>query len=65
MSADLLVTACHHPAFLGRIFNLDKAPPVKHRAPCPVLIYHEKISVGASIHRNFEIVRGCEAAEMV
>jgi hypothetical protein len=41
MGADLLITASHHPAFLGRIFNLDKAP-VKHWAPRPVLIYHEK-----------------------
>jgi nucleotide-binding universal stress UspA family protein len=65
MGADLLVTACHRPAFLERIFNLDKAPPLGHRAPCPVLIYHEKISVGVSIHRNFGIVRGEKQPEMV
>jgi nucleotide-binding universal stress UspA family protein len=64
MGADLLVTACHRPAFLGRIFNLDKAAPLGHRAPCPVLIYHEKTSVGASIHRNFGIVRGEKHGEM-
>jgi universal stress protein A len=66
MGADLLVTASHHPAFLGRIFNLDKAAlPVGHWAPCPVLIYHEKTSSGASIHRNFGIVRGARQPEMV
>jgi nucleotide-binding universal stress UspA family protein len=63
MGADLLVTACHHPAFLGRIFNLDKATPVKNRDPCPVLIYHEKTPMGASIHRNFGTVRGAKQPE--
>jgi nucleotide-binding universal stress UspA family protein len=61
--ADLLVTACHHPAFLRRIFNLDKAPPLGHRASCPVLIHHDKTSVGPSIHRNFGIVRGKKQPE--
>ncbi len=42
IDADLIVTASHHPTFLGRLFNLDKAPQIMHRAPCPVLIYHEK-----------------------
>jgi nucleotide-binding universal stress UspA family protein len=65
MGADLLVIACHRPAFLRRIFDLDKAPSRRHRAPCPVLIYHEKTSVGASIHRNFGIVRGEKQPEMV
>jgi nucleotide-binding universal stress UspA family protein len=65
MGADLLITASHHPAFLGRIFNLDKAPPVKHWAPRPVLIYHEKTSVGVSIHRSFGILKGAKKAEMV
>jgi nucleotide-binding universal stress UspA family protein len=40
--ADLIITASHHPKFLGRLFNLDKAPQIMHRAPCPVLIYQEK-----------------------
>jgi nucleotide-binding universal stress UspA family protein len=65
IGADLLVTACHHPAFLRRIFNLDKALPVKHRAPCPVLVYHEKTSVEANLHRNFGMVRGAKRPEMV
>jgi nucleotide-binding universal stress UspA family protein len=42
VDADLIVTASHHPTFLGRLFNLDKAPQIMHRAPCPVLVYHEK-----------------------
>jgi nucleotide-binding universal stress UspA family protein len=42
LDADLIVTASHHPKFLGRLFNLDQAPKIMHRAPCPVLVYHEK-----------------------
>jgi universal stress protein F len=42
MDADLIVTASHHPTFLARLFNFDKAPQILHRAPCPVLIFHEK-----------------------
>jgi nucleotide-binding universal stress UspA family protein len=42
VDADLIVTASHHPTFLGRLFNLDKAPKIMHQAPCPVLVYHEK-----------------------
>jgi universal stress protein A len=41
IEADLIVTASH-PSLLGRLFNLHKAPKIMHRAPCPVLIYHEK-----------------------
>jgi nucleotide-binding universal stress UspA family protein len=64
MGADLLVTACHQPAFLGRIFNLDKGSPVKHRIPCPVLIYHEKPPLRASLHRSFGIVRGAKQPDL-
>jgi nucleotide-binding universal stress UspA family protein len=42
VDADLIVTASHHPTFLRRLFNLDKAPRIMHRAPCPVLVYFEK-----------------------
>ena len=42
MDADLIVTASHHPTLLARLFNLDKAPRILHRAPCPVLVYHDK-----------------------
>ena len=42
LGADLIVTASHHPSFLGRPFGLDQAPKVLHRASCPVLVYHEK-----------------------
>jgi nucleotide-binding universal stress UspA family protein len=39
--ADLVITAAHHPGFLGRFFNMDQAPRILHRASCPVLVYHE------------------------
>ena len=39
---DLIVTASHHPTFVGRLFHLDKATLILHRAPCPVLIYHNE-----------------------
>jgi nucleotide-binding universal stress UspA family protein len=38
MDADLIVTTIHHSTILGRLFNLDKATLILHRAPCPVLI---------------------------
>jgi universal stress protein A len=41
IDADLIVTASHHPTFLGRLFHLDKATLILHRAPCPVLICHD------------------------
>ena len=42
LGVDLIITASHHPKFLTRLFNLDKAPQIMHRAPCPVLVYHER-----------------------
>jgi nucleotide-binding universal stress UspA family protein len=42
IDADLIVTACHHPTFVGGLFNLEQAPQIIHRAPCPVLVYHHK-----------------------
>ena len=42
LDADLIITACHHPSLLGELFGLDQAPKILHRAPCPVLIYHDK-----------------------
>lgn len=41
LNADLIITACHHPGFLGRLFGLDQAPRILHRSSCPVLVYHE------------------------
>ena len=41
LHADLIITGAHHPGFLGRLFGLDQAPRVMHRAGCPVLVYHE------------------------
>lgn len=42
VGADLIITASHHPGYLARLFNLDKAPNIMHHAPCPVLVYHEQ-----------------------
>jgi len=42
VGADLIIAASHHPGFLARLFNLDKAPNIMHHAPCPVLVYHEQ-----------------------
>jgi nucleotide-binding universal stress UspA family protein len=39
MKADLIVVASLHPTLLGRLFNLNKAPRLMRRAPCPVLVY--------------------------
>jgi nucleotide-binding universal stress UspA family protein len=41
IEADLIITASHHPGFLGRLFGVDQAPRILHRANCPVLVYHE------------------------
>lgn len=41
LHADLIITGAHHPGFLGRLFGLDQAPRILHRASCPVLVYHE------------------------
>ena len=46
LNADLIITASHHPSFLGRLFGLDQAPKILHRAPCPVLVYHDKKEIG-------------------
>jgi nucleotide-binding universal stress UspA family protein len=41
LDADLIITASHHPGFLGRLFGIDQAPRILHRTQCPVLVYHE------------------------
>ena len=41
IDADLIIAASHHPSFLGRLFNLEKAPRIMRQAPCPVMIYRE------------------------
>jgi type I site-specific restriction-modification system R (restriction) subunit len=41
-AADLIITASHRPSLLARLLNLDQAPKIMHRAPCPVLVYHEE-----------------------
>ena len=42
LDADLIITASHHRSFLVRLFNLDQAPKIMHRAPCSVLVYHDQ-----------------------
>jgi nucleotide-binding universal stress UspA family protein len=42
IDADLIITGSNEPTFLGRLFNLAKAPRIMHRAPCPVLIYSQR-----------------------
>ena len=39
VDADLIITGSNESTFLGRLFNLAKAPRIMHRAPCPVLVY--------------------------
>jgi nucleotide-binding universal stress UspA family protein len=59
IDADLIVTASHHPTFLGRLFHLDKATLILHRAPCPVLICPDESALNEHPrHRNFGFVRG-------
>ncbi len=41
LRADLILTGSHHPGFLGRLLGLDQPARIAHRAPCPVLVYHE------------------------
>jgi universal stress protein A len=42
INADLIVMGSHRPGLLVRLFNLDQAPHILHRAPCPVLVYQPK-----------------------
>jgi nucleotide-binding universal stress UspA family protein len=46
IGADLIVTASHHPSFLGRLFHWDKATLILHRSPCPVLICPDETPLG-------------------
>jgi nucleotide-binding universal stress UspA family protein len=41
LDADLIITASHHTSFLGRLFDLEQAPKITHRAPCSVLVYQD------------------------
>jgi nucleotide-binding universal stress UspA family protein len=41
LHADLIISATHHPGWLGRFFGLDQAPRILHRAGCPILVYHD------------------------
>ena len=42
LQADLIITASHHPGFLSRLFGIDQAPRILHRAHCPVLVFNEE-----------------------
>jgi nucleotide-binding universal stress UspA family protein len=42
IDADLIVTGSRPSTFLGSLFSQHKAPQIMHRAPCPVLIYHQR-----------------------
>jgi len=62
IDADLIVTASHHPTFLGRVFKLDKATLILHQAPCPVLICHDVSRPGeCRKDRSLGSIRGIPA----
>ena len=42
IDADLIVTGSRPSTFLGSLFSQHKATQIMHRAPCPVLVYHQK-----------------------
>ena len=44
IDADLIVTGSRPSTFLECLFTQHKPPQIMHRAPCPVLIYHQKNS---------------------
>jgi nucleotide-binding universal stress UspA family protein len=44
VDADLIVTGSRPSTSLGSLLIQHKAPQIMHRAPCPVLIYHQKQS---------------------
>jgi nucleotide-binding universal stress UspA family protein len=44
IDADLIVTGSRPSTFLGSLLSQHKAPQIMHRAPCPVLIYHQNKS---------------------
>lgn len=37
--ADLIIAASHRPGLFRRLFGMDQAPRILHRASCPVLVY--------------------------
>jgi universal stress protein A len=42
LDADLIIMGGHRPGLLMRLFDLEQAPHIVHRAPCPVLVYQPK-----------------------
>jgi nucleotide-binding universal stress UspA family protein len=41
LHADLIVTGSHNQSSLGQLLGLNQPSRIVHRAPCPVLVYHE------------------------
>ena len=41
LRADLILTGSRQPNFLGRHLGFDQPSRIVHRAPCPVLVYHD------------------------
>ena len=41
LRADLILTGSRQPNFLGRLLGFDQPSRIVHRAPCPVLVYHD------------------------
>jgi nucleotide-binding universal stress UspA family protein len=41
LRADLIVTGSRNLSFLGRLLGFDEPSRIVHRAPCPVLVYHD------------------------
>ena len=42
IDADLIITGSRPSTFLECLFTQHKPPQIMHRAPCPILIYHQK-----------------------
>ena len=41
LHADLIVTGSHNQSSLGQLLGLNQPSRIVHRAPCPVLVYHD------------------------
>ena len=41
LRADLILTGSRHSRFLGQLLGFDQPSRIVHRAPCPVLVYHD------------------------
>jgi nucleotide-binding universal stress UspA family protein len=41
LHADLILTGSHNQSSLGQLLGLNQPSRIVHRAPCPVLVYHD------------------------